>query len=37
MEYFNSDDYNDSKDGQLFPIHLSAQQNEDLVAFLYTL
>ena len=34
VDYFCSDEYNDSKDGQLYPIDLNAQQREDLVAFL---
>lgn len=34
VDYFCSDEYNDSKDGQLYPIHLNAQKRADLVAFL---
>lgn len=34
VDYFCSDEYNDSADGQLYPIDLNAQQREDLVAFL---
>lgn len=34
VDYFNSDDYNSSKDGSKFPIHLDANQRADLLAFL---
>ncbi|MCA9655867.1 MAG: hypothetical protein H6712_12455 [Myxococcales bacterium] len=34
VDYFCSDEYNDSKDGQLYPIDLNAQQRADLIAFL---
>jgi hypothetical protein len=34
VDYFNSDLYNDSKDGRLHPVHLNAQQRADLIAFL---
>jgi hypothetical protein len=34
VDYFNSDAYNRSKDGSKFPIHLSAHQRADLLAFL---
>lgn len=37
VDYFNSDDYNDSPDGRSHPIHLSARQRADLVAFLRVL
>src|SRR5262249_22287249 len=34
VDYFNSDFYNDSKDGKLYPIHLNDQERADLIAFL---
>lgn len=34
VDYFCSDAYNDSADGHRYPIHLSGQQRQDLVAFL---
>lgn len=34
VNYFNSDEYNDSKDGSLNPIHMSAKERADLLAFL---
>jgi cytochrome c peroxidase len=34
VDYFNSDAYNKSRDGQRFPIDLSAQERTDLLAFL---
>ncbi|MEM9462799.1 MAG: hypothetical protein AAGF11_52145 [Myxococcota bacterium] len=34
VDYFNSNAYNNSKDGMLYPIHLNAKQRERLVAFL---
>ncbi|MGK3994845.1 hypothetical protein [Sorangium sp. So ce1024] len=34
VDYFNSDFYNDSKDGRRFPIRLNARQRADLIAFL---
>lgn len=34
VDYFCSDAYNDSKDGQLYPIHMSNKQRADLVDFL---
>lgn len=37
INYFNSDQYNQSKDGRRYPIHLSAQQRSDLRAFLEVL
>jgi hypothetical protein len=37
VDYFNSDFYNDSKDGRLHPVHLNAQQRADLIAFLHIL
>lgn len=37
VDYFCSDAYNNSRDGQLFPIHMSAKQRERLVAFLQVL
>ena len=37
VDYFNSDDYNGSQDGALFPIHLTDQQRDDLIEFLYVL
>lgn len=37
VDYFLSDDYNDSKDGQRFPIHMSAKKRSDLIEFLLVL
>lgn len=37
VDYFDSDDYNDSKDGMRFPIHLTPSQRTDLIAFLQVL
>jgi len=37
VDYFNSDFYNNSKDGSNFPIHLSQSQRADLLAFLQIL
>ncbi|WP_437666147.1 hypothetical protein [Sorangium sp. So ce1182] len=37
VDYFNSDFYNDSKDGRRFPIHLTRGQRADLIAFLKVL
>jgi hypothetical protein len=37
VDYFNSDFYNQSKDGRLYPIHLCAQEKQDLLAFLQIL
>ena len=37
VDYFNSDFYNNSKDGQRYPIHLNDQQRSDLLAFLQIL
>lgn len=37
VDYFNSPQYNNSKDGQLFPIHLSSQERSDLLEFLQIL
>jgi hypothetical protein len=37
VDYFNSDAYNNSKDGKAFPIHLNAKQRADLLAFLNVL
>ena len=37
VDYFCSDDYNESADGSLFPIHLTDSQRDDLIAFLYML
>jgi hypothetical protein len=37
VDYFDSDDYNDSADGRQHPIHLNAGQKADLVAFLKVL
>ncbi len=37
VDYFNSDQYNHSKDGRRYPIHLSQQQRADLLAFLNVL
>ncbi|MCA9718160.1 MAG: hypothetical protein H6713_32625 [Myxococcales bacterium] len=37
IDYFNSDAYNDSKDGKLRPIHLSASQRANLLEFLKVL
>ena len=37
VDYFNSAAYNQSKDGKLFPVHLSPQQRADLIAFLQIL
>ncbi len=37
VDYFCSDQYNDSKDGSQYPIHLSAKKRERLVAFLQLL
>ncbi len=34
IEYFNSDAYNNSVDGQRFPIHESARERRDLLEFL---
>lgn len=34
VDYFCSDEYNNSKDGQQFPIHMNATQRQQLVAFL---
>jgi len=34
VDYFNSDDYNHSADGKLYPIHLSAPERAALIAFL---
>jgi hypothetical protein len=34
VDYFNSDDYNNSRDGSRYPIHLNAKQRADLLAFL---
>ncbi len=37
VDYFCSDAYNDSADGQEYPIHLSTKERQDLVAFLQLL
>jgi cytochrome c peroxidase len=37
VDYFNSDDYNDSADGSRFPIHLSHSERSDLIEFLKAL
>ena len=37
VDYFDSDEYNDSLDGQDYPIHLKEQEKEDLIEFLYAL
>jgi mono/diheme cytochrome c family protein len=37
VDYFNSDDYNESADGQNYPIYLNAKQRENLIEFLYAL
>lgn len=37
VDYFNSPFYNQSRDGKLYPIHLSPQQRADLIAFLQIL
>lgn len=37
VDYFNSDDYNNSKDGKLYPIHLNKQERKALLAFLNVL
>jgi cytochrome c peroxidase len=37
VEYFNSDDYNESADGRQHPIHLSPKEKADVVAFLKAL
>jgi cytochrome c1 len=37
VDYFNSDAYNDSKDGQKYPVHLDAQERDDLLEFLQIL
>ncbi len=37
VDYFNSAAYNQSKDGKLYPVHLSPQQRADLIAFLQIL
>lgn len=37
IAYFNSDHYNDSRDGRRFPIHQSAKERADLLAFLNVL
>ncbi len=37
IDYFNSDAYNNSKDGKLYPIHLNANKRADLLAFLNAL
>jgi cytochrome c peroxidase len=37
VDYFNSPSYNNSKDGRLYPIHMSAQERAQLLAFLYAL
>jgi len=37
VDYFNGPDYNGSKDGSLFPIHMTAQERSDLLAFLRAL
>ncbi|WP_437514089.1 hypothetical protein [Sorangium sp. So ce1099] len=37
VDYFNSDFYNDSKDGRRFPIRLTGGQRADLIAFLKVL
>ncbi len=34
VDYFNSDAYNNSKDGRNFPVHLSADKRADLIEFL---
>lgn len=34
VDYFNSDQYNHSKDGKDHPVHLNAQQRADLLEFL---
>src|SRR5262249_46134246 len=34
VDYFNSDDYNGSKDGALNPIHMNAEERQNLLAFL---
>lgn len=34
VDYFTSDDYNSSQDGQNYPIHLSAKEKADLIEFL---
>jgi hypothetical protein len=37
VDYFNSAQYNHSKDGKRFPIHLNAQERANLIAFLQIL
>lgn len=37
VDYFNSNAYNDSKDGKNFPIHLNANKRADLIEFLQIL
>lgn len=37
VDYFNSNAYNQSKDGSRFPIHLNNQERSDLLAFLNVL
>ena len=37
VDYFLSDAYNDSKDGQEFPIHLNANKRANLIEFLKVL
>lgn len=37
VDYFDSDEYNNSADGHLFPIHLTAQERAQLIEFLYIL
>lgn len=37
IDYFNSADYNSSKDGSRFPVHMSADERADLLAFLLIL
>ncbi|MFO7563832.1 MAG: hypothetical protein R6X02_14395 [Enhygromyxa sp.] len=37
VDYFNSDQYNNSADGQNYPIHLTPKEIADLLEFLYIL
>lgn len=37
VDYFNSEEYNNSADGERFPIDLNAQERSDLIEFLYLL
>jgi cytochrome c peroxidase len=34
VDYHNSEQYNNSKDGRLYPIHMKRRQRDDLVEFL---